>query len=262
MVAANDTANRRARQALLPGVKTRLSFYFVLAIFCSVSLIWSLLAGLLFRVLPRRTGSAVGRCVISTGCRAGLALMRALGLAEFELESLDPLRAEGAMIITCNHLSLIDAVLVLSRLPNAVCIAKAELWDNRFLRGIVQLAGYIRNDTPLALLRAAITALKEGRQLLIFPEGTRLEASALADGSALRPFRPGFALMAKVAGVPVQTGIISSNTPYLRHGWPLHRLPEFPLCYRVRCGARVTITADVREATEDLRYYFAQQLRR
>ena len=256
MEVACDLAHPGRRRGKLARARDRGMFYLVLGIFCLASLVWSLLAGVLFRLLPRRAGATLGQFVIMAGFRAGLGLMRLGGLARFDLAALDALPAQGPAVIACNHLSLLDAVLVISRLPNAVCIAKAGLWDNPFLGGSVRLAGYIRNDAPLALIRAASRALREGRQLVIFPEGTR------SDGRGLGRFKPGFAAMARAAGVPVQTVFLHSNTPYLRRGWVLHRMPDFPLAYRARCGRRIAVSGDVRAASDGMERYFADELSR
>ncbi len=254
-VACNLTHPRQRRGPLVR-VRDRGSFYLVLGVFCLASLAWSLLAGVLFRLLPRRAGATVGQFVIMSGFRAGLGLMRLCGLARFDLAALDALPAQGPAVIACNHLSLLDAVLVISRLPRAVCIAKAGLWDNPFLGGSVRLAGYIRNDAPLALIRAAARALRDGRQVVIFPEGTR------SAGHGLGHFKPGFAAMARMAGVPVQTVFLHSNTPYLRRGWTLHRMPDFPLAYHARCGRRFTVSGNVHAASVGIERYFAEELSR
>ena len=54
-----------------------------------------------------------------------------------------------------------------------VCITKASIWDNWFLGGGARLAGYIRNDAPVNLIRRSVAELRAGHQLLVFPEGTR-----------------------------------------------------------------------------------------
>ena len=236
-------------------VRDGVAFYGVLATFCLTSLLWSLLAALLFRVLPRRFGATLGQYVIMAAARGGLWLMRVAGLARFDLAALDAVAAQGPAVIACNHLSLLDAILVISRLPRAVCIAKAGLWDNPFLGGSVRLAGYLRNDAPLALIRSAAHALRDGRHLVIFPEGTR------SDGGGLGRFKPGFVAMAKAAGVPVQTVFLHSNTPYLRRGWKLTRMPEFPLTYRARSGQRIAVTGrPVAQAAAGIEAYFAEIL--
>ena len=51
---------------------------------------------------------------------------------------------------------------------------KATGWPlYKLLGGSARLAGYIRNDAPLPLVRRAGAALREGANLLIFPDGTR-----------------------------------------------------------------------------------------
>ncbi len=159
MELARDRAQPGHHRGRLARMRDRVMFCVVLGIFCVVSLVWSLLAGVLFRLLPRRAGGTLGRRVFMASCRAGLGLMRVSALARFDLAELDALRGQGAAIIACNHLSLIDAVLLISRLPDMVCISKAGLWNNPLLGGSVRLAGYIRNDAPLALIRAASRAL-------------------------------------------------------------------------------------------------------
>ena len=157
-------------------------------------------------------------------------------------------------MIACNHLSLIDALLVVSRLPRAVLIAKAELWRNPALAGSMKLAGYLRNDAPLPLLRAGRDALREGRHVVVFPEGTR------GDGRSLGRFRPGFAAMAKAAGVSIQTVLLSSDTPYLGPGWGLTRMPAMPADYRTRLGRRFTVHGSSADAAEAIERYVRAEL--
>ena len=103
-------------------------FYAVLAAFPLLCLAWSLPARLLTILLPRRIQPRLGRFGITTGFRLYLGLMRLTGLARFDLSALDRLREDRGVIIIANHRSLIDAVLMLSRLPRVTCISKAALW--------------------------------------------------------------------------------------------------------------------------------------
>jgi 1-acyl-sn-glycerol-3-phosphate acyltransferase len=239
---------------VLARLRQTVTFYLVLCLFGVMCLAWSVPAALLFWLVPVRRRARVGQWGIMTGFRIYLGVMRATGLARFDLGALDALAGQGAMVIAANHRSLLDAVLIISRLPRVVCITKAGLWDNLFLGGGIRLAAYIRNDTPLRLIRAAGAALRGGQHLLIFPEGTR------AADESLGAFKPGFALMAKAAGVPVQTVILRSNSPYLRKNWGLFRQPAFPLIYRATLGRRFCIEGDVGAATASLAQYFAAEL--
>ncbi len=229
-------------------------FYVVLFTFWVMCLAWSLPAAALYWAVPRQSRPAVGQFGIMMGFRIFLGLMRRAGLAQFDLSALDALGLEPPMVIVCNHRSLLDAVLVISRLKRVVCITKASLWDNTFLGGGIRMAAYIRNERPLKLIRAAASALGHGQHLLVFPEGTRSATGELG------PFRAGFVLMAKSAGVPVQTVILESNSPYLQRGWGLFRRPEFPLHYRARLGHRFPSPEDCNAAAAEIEQYFRTEL--
>ena len=232
-------------------------FYTVLSAFGIMSLTWSLPAALLLPMVPRTVRPRVGQFGIMAGFRVYLWIMHVTGVGRFDLSALDTLADQGAMVIVANHRSLIDAVLIISRLPRVVCIAKASLWDSAFLGGGIRMAGYIRNDAPLRLIRGAAAALRGGeQQLLIFPEGTR------AAGGELERFKPGFAVIARAARVPVQTVLLESDSPYLRKGWGLFRRPPLPTVFRARLGRRFEATGDTENFVRELEDYFRNELAR
>ena len=233
-----------------------LAFYGVLAAFALVFLAWNIPATLLYWALPRRVAVRVGQYMIMRGFRALLGLMRLTGLATFDLSALDSLRQERGLVIAPNHPTLIDAVLIASRLPRVVCITKASLWDNPALGAGARLAGYIRNDTAHHLVVNAASAVAGGSQLLIFPEGTRT-----ADG-AIGQLKGGFALVAQQAGVPVQTVLLQATPPYLAKGWGFLRQPRFPIAYRARLGQRFWVDRPAKPFCQQVEAYFAAELRR
>ena len=210
----------------------------------------SAFGAVMVRLLPARLRAPCGQAMIQGGFRFALWSMRATGLVRIDLHALDALRHERGLVVAPNHPSLLDVVLVASRVPHIVCITKAGLWDNPLLGGSARLAGYIRNDAPLPLVRRAGEALRGGANLLIFPEGTRTVHPPVG------PFKGGFALMARNAGAPIQTVFIEGNTPYLGKGWPLFRKPPLPLAYRARLGRRFDATVSVAE----LEAYYAAEL--
>ena len=232
------------------------AFYFVLAAFAAVFLGWSLPATLAYRLLPCRLSVPLGQGVIMRGFRGLLWLMRRAGLARFDLSALDALRNEPGLVIAPNHPTLLDAVLIASRLPRVVCITKASLWDNPLLGAGARAAGYIRNDAPHRLVRRAAAAVQAGGQLLIFPEGTRTTTPPLGR------FKAGFALMARQAGAPVQTVFLDTNSPYLGKGWPLLRRPAFPLAYCARLGERFTVDTPAADFSDSLEAYVRAELDR
>ena len=65
-----------------------------------------------------------------------------IGACHFELEDIDRLREGGPLILVANHPCLIDAPLILSRLPDVACVMKAQLMRNPLFGGGARLARY------------------------------------------------------------------------------------------------------------------------
>jgi 1-acyl-sn-glycerol-3-phosphate acyltransferase len=214
----------------------------------------SLVSTMLHPLLPARFGVPLGRWMTGVHFRGFLALLRAGGLVRIDLAALDQLRGERSIIIAPNHPSLLDAVFIISRLPQTACIMKAEIWDSFFLGGGARLSGYIRNDAPVNLVRQSVDELHAGHQLLVFPEGTRTREAPV------NAFKGGFALMAKKSGAAVQTVFIETNSAFLCKGWPLLKKPEFPLFYRARLGMRLTTESDVKAFVSKLESYYREEL--
>lgn len=216
----------------------------------TLCLVWLPCALLLRAVLPQRLGQSLGRRHIALGFRLYLHLLERLCACRFDLSALDPLGDQGPLIIAANHPSLLDAVMIVSRLPNAVCVMKASLMDNILFGAAARLARYIRNDDPLEMILRAREALLQGAQLVIFPEGTR------TTNFPLDPCTASTGLIANRAQVPVQTLLIEFSTPYLGKAWPLFRRPELPLACRIRLGRRFLPPADIPAFTAELEAYF------
>jgi 1-acyl-sn-glycerol-3-phosphate acyltransferase len=214
--------------------------YISLALFGTTGLAYTLIGAVLYPLLPRRFGARLGRLIMT-------------GLFRLDLSALDTLGDE-TIIIAPNHPSLIDVVLIGSRLTNVVCIMKADIQDNIMFGGAARLAGYIRNDSIGNMVRTSVAGLKEGSQLLIFPEGTRTTAHPL------NKFKSAFALIARKSGAPVQTVFIESNTRFLGKGWPLMKKPQFPLIYKVTLGMRFEASSDTKTFVDDMEKYYREQL--
>jgi len=180
----------------------------------------------LLLILPPATAKRLGRGMLHRAFRIFVRYLKATDLVQADLGSLDPLADEpGPVIIAPNHTSLWDAVFVISKLPQPICIMKESILKNPFLGGGARLAGYIPNGSSSRMIKDAARALREGGQLLLFPEGTRTRRGA----RWINPLGGGCALIARHAGVPVRPVFIRSNTRFLEKGWPLWRKPEFPI---------------------------------
>lgn len=232
--------------------------YFLLGfgalLLAAMCLAWAVVALVLNLLLPARLGRKVGRLGAMWGFRTFLATMEALGAWRLDLRSLDELRDAGPLIVAPNHPGLLDAVLVVSRLPNALCVMKGALVGNFLLGPAARLARYVRNDSLLRLVTRAGEELRLGGQLVIFPEGTRTV------GATIGPLTDAVGALSRRCGVPVQAVIIEADSRFLGKGWPLTARPPLPLAYRVRLGRRFEPPQEVRELTAELERYFAREL--
>lgn len=201
------------------------------ALFGFGGLVFTLVSALLYPILPRRIGVCVGRRTAHYLFRFFIAYVGFWRVIRFDIKAVDALRGKKGIIIAPNHVSLIDAVFIMARLPEVACIMKAKIWDNPFLGGGARLAGFIRNDSPGNMVKLAAEELKRGVPLLVFPEGTRMEKPPL------NPFKGGFALIAKRAGAPVQSVFIETDSRFLGKKWSFLKLPpNMPIHYKVRIG--------------------------
>jgi len=130
---------RAALRVLLNGYDY-LVLYLGLAWLGILCLAWTPLALIIYPLLSERRGRALGRHAIMGVFRLYLASLSLSRRCSFDLEALDALRDEPALIIAPNHPCLLDAVMVISRLPNVACVLKAELMNNIFLGGGARLA--------------------------------------------------------------------------------------------------------------------------
>jgi 1-acyl-sn-glycerol-3-phosphate acyltransferase len=230
------------------------ALYSSLTLLGLICLTWSAFALPLYFILPRRIGTAVGRRGIMSGFRIYAWSLSITRTYRLDLRAIDSLKGGPALILAPNHPCLIDALLILTRHPNLVCVMKSALMRNVFLGSGSRLARYVRNDSSRQMVKESVSHLKDGAVLLLFPEGTRTTRDPINSlvGSV--------GLIAKHAQVPVQTLIIETDSPFLSKGWPLFKRPTLPIIYRVRLGKRFDPPSDVTAFTTELDQYYRREL--
>ncbi len=168
-------------------------------------------------------------------------------------------------VLVANHPTLIDVVMLLSQFPHTTCIIKASLYENFFLKRMVEAAGYVCNrDNAKELLEQCTKALERGDSLLIFPEGTRSEQTKL------QPFQRGAARIALQGSYPIVPVVITCNPPMLQKGQPWYDVPEKPASIHLYVQpplapsslveANASPPAAARQLTRYLQDYFTEQL--
>ena len=110
---------------------------------------------------------------------------------------------EGPVIFMSNHQSNFDIFSLLAAMPRQIhWIAKKELFEIPVFGPSMRRGGYIpldRSDGRKALqsMDEAATTIRQGKSVVLFPEGTRTP-----DGNLL-PFKRGGFILARKAAVPV-----------------------------------------------------------
>jgi len=141
-------------------------------------------------------------------------------VSSLRVVGLDRIPKSGPVIIASNHLSNVDPPALLSniglvRLP--YIMTKKELFRWPFGWFFLRWGGIPvdrkREGGDLGALRGAITALKDGGCLAIFPEGTRSKGPDLKGKPKL-----GVALMAHKSGAPVLPVRLFNTDKFLKLG--------------------------------------------
>ena len=102
-------------------------FYVLLGHLAAMSLTWNLVAALLHPFLSRENGIVVGRAAISSVYRGFWTSAQWCGLMRIDYEALDVLRRDAGLIIAANHPSMLDALLIVARVPRGIRIRLARM---------------------------------------------------------------------------------------------------------------------------------------
>jgi len=206
-----------------------------------------------------RAGRLRGRRAVGAGFRSFLGFWKSSGLVTIDTSALETLRGRPGLVIAPNHPSVLDAVFIMARLPEVACVLKAGLLHSPFIGGGARWSGHISNDAGAGMVRQAVAELAHGGQLLVFPEGTRTRP----DADQVNAFKGAFALIARSAQVPVQTVILRYNSRLLGKGWPLWKVPPYPLVFRAelgRCFEPPPPDGDLRAWMAQVEAYFREVL--
>lgn len=154
----------------------------------------------------------------------------------------------GGVLITANHTSMCDPVILLSTFPTRRLnsLATSELFGSPFTRFLfrhMQCIEVDRGSFSLSTFNETVDRLRLGRAVFIFPEGR------ISREEPLSAFKSGAALMAYRAGTPVLPVYIAP-----REHWYERQRVVIGECINIAdiVGERPT-SLDFERATEHLR---------
>jgi 1-acyl-sn-glycerol-3-phosphate acyltransferase len=154
-------------------------------------------------------------------------------LFRVDVKGVEHIPSKGAFLIAPNHISFLDPVVAGAFVPRDLhYMSRENLFDIFFLGRLLRICQSlpVRKDKPHPqTMRKAISILKEGEGLLIFPEGTRSINGKLRKGS------PGIGMLACISGAPIIPAKVSGTEKALPVGAKWIRLEKI----QVRFGKPV-----------------------
>jgi len=102
---------------------------------------------------------------------------------------------DGGVLYVANHQSFLDPILVAFALQRPMnFMARDSLFKNKYFSKLISTFNAFpvkRGTGDIKAVKESLRRLKDGHQLIVFPEGTR------TDNGKIQPFKPGPALLAQ-----------------------------------------------------------------
>jgi 1-acyl-sn-glycerol-3-phosphate acyltransferase len=187
--------------------------------------VWLYLSMVIFAVglspaLLMPHGAAMG--VIKLWSKFVLFGLRWIAGVKVEVRGLEH-RPTGAALLACKHQGMLDVIAPFSFLDDTCFIMKKELMPLPFFGWFAWKTKMIAVDRSAHskalkdMVRQARARHAEGRQILIFPEGTRAEIGAAPD------YKPGIAALYRDLDGPCWPIATNSGVH-----WPAHGFKRYP----------------------------------
>lgn len=180
--------------------------YFLYGLF---SLLGALIFFIPFLLLPKKVSKKLAQFLVHFSYCLLTKFLILTGVMAVRINNKNDLKNLKGSLIIANHPSFLDIVVLLSILPKADCIVKSSLWNNVFIGCMVRASQYIISDNPHQLVETCMARLKEGNNVVIFPEGTR------SNPESLKEFKRGFATIAINSACPLVPIFLRCTPPAL-----------------------------------------------
>ena len=122
------------------------------------------------------------------------------------------------VVLVANHPTLCDVTSIASLFPDVVAVARPSFAANPLIGRIVRACGFV--PTSVRLLAECEERLRQGFDVLIFPEGTRSPIGGL------HPFHRGAFELAARANVPILLLKLTCVPPALSKGLPIWKVAD------------------------------------
>ncbi len=163
---------------------------------------------------------------------------------------------KGGFILLCNHQCWLDPMFVVVPV-NRICVfaARDSLVKSLLFGWVFRIYSCIpirRNHADVGAIRECIAKLKIGCGLVLYPEGTRT-----ADGR-INQLKPGFALLAKRASVPIIPVVIDGAF----EAWPRHQIMFSPGKISIQYGRQINPQEIAAESDREFMSELTERMRK
>ena len=173
-----------------------------------------------------------GQALVHYVFKAFVWFMKSLGIFTLEIHHQERLKPANQFFIA-NHPTLIDVVILLSLIKESDCVVNARLARNVVTKGPLLATGYIENNEAEELIDTCVKRLQSGRNLLIFPEGTRTKKL-----DRLK-FKRGVSLIALKSGHNITPIYINCQPRMLAKGQKWYKIPRSKPHFTIRVGEQL-----------------------
>jgi acyl-[acyl-carrier-protein]-phospholipid O-acyltransferase / long-chain-fatty-acid--[acyl-carrier-protein] ligase len=181
-------------------------------------------------------------------------------LYRIHLEGRENIPAKGGALLVPNHVSMVDAVLLIASIDRPIRFLMFKgSYDHPLVKpfakimGVIPISSQLRPREMIQSLRMATQALKDGEIVCIFPEGQMTRIGQML------PFRRGMERIVKGIDVPIipaNLGGVWGSVFSFERGRFLWKLPrKLPYPVTVTFGKAIPSTSsaqDVRQAVQEL----------
>jgi acyl-[acyl-carrier-protein]-phospholipid O-acyltransferase / long-chain-fatty-acid--[acyl-carrier-protein] ligase len=181
-------------------------------------------------------------------------------LYRIHLQGRDNVPAKGGALLVPNHVSMVDAVLLIASIDRPIRFLMFKgSYDHPLVKsfakimGVIPISSQLRPREMIQSLRTATQALKDGEVVCIFPEGQMTRIGQML------PFRRGMERIVKgvdVPIIPVNLGGVWGSIFSFERGQFLWKLPRrIPYPVTVTFGRPMPATTgaqEVRQAVQEL----------
>ena len=206
------------------GFLTGFSIVPVLLVFCSKNMQKRILSGMIHYLWKMFVG-----------------MMCVLKLIDIKIKDEEKLKQLRGNIVVANHPSLIDVVIMVSKIPKSICVVKGGLFKNFFIKSLIRRVYLSNSMMPQDFLNKATKDLDAGYNIIIFPEGTRTQKNKPVH------LHRGFAYLQMYSGRDIQPIRIKNNPHILGKNSPWYDVGDKTSVYTLKIMPKIVFNKEIQQ---------------